>query len=91
MKFRKKQIIVDAIQFTGKNYDEVLKWSKALWPRITPHDIVGDHVQRIKIWTLEGIMEACPGDWIIRGVKDELYPCKPDIFEATYAPAEEET
>ena len=36
------------------------------------------------IETLEGRMEAKPGDWIIRGVKGELYPCKPDIFEATY-------
>lgn len=38
------------------------------------------------IATLEGVMEARPGDWIIRGVKGELYPCKPDIFEATYEP-----
>jgi hypothetical protein len=37
--------------------------------------------------TLEGVMEARPGDWIIRGVKGELYPCKPDIFAATYDPA----
>lgn len=37
--------------------------------------------------TLEGVMEAKPGDWIIRGVKGEVYPCKPDIFTATYDPA----
>jgi hypothetical protein len=37
---------------------------------------------------LEGRHEARPGDWIIRGVQGELYPCKPDIFEATYEPAE---
>ena len=40
----------------------------------------------IDIPTLEGTMHANPGDWIIRGVKGELYPCKPDIFEATYEP-----
>lgn len=40
------------------------------------------------IVTLEGTMTAIPGDWIIRGVKGELYPCKPDIFEATYDPVE---
>lgn len=38
------------------------------------------------ISTLEGVMEARPGDWLIRGVKGEVYPCKPDIFAATYEP-----
>lgn len=41
----------------------------------------------LEIRTLEGTMTASEGDWIIRGVKGELYPCKPDIFEATYEPA----
>lgn len=41
----------------------------------------------LHIGTLEGVMAAAPGDWIIRGVKGEIYPCKPDIFEATYDPA----
>jgi hypothetical protein len=41
----------------------------------------------VTITTLEGVMRADPGDWIIRGVKGEFYPCKPDIFEATYEPA----
>lgn len=40
--------------------------------------------------TLEGVMEASPGDWIIRGVADEFYPCKPDIFAATYEPVPQE-
>jgi hypothetical protein len=44
----------------------------------------------VQIQTLEGTMRADEGDWIIRGVKGELYPCKPDIFEATYEPAERE-
>jgi hypothetical protein len=44
----------------------------------------GDHL----IHTLEGVMTASPGDWIITGVKGERYPCKPDIFEATYEPEE---
>lgn len=42
----------------------------------------------IRIETREGRMTAKPGDWIVRGVANEFYPCKPDIFEATYAPAE---
>jgi len=41
----------------------------------------------LHIGTLEGVMAAAPGDWIIRGVKGEIYPCKPDIFAATYEPA----
>ena len=42
----------------------------------------------VEIKTLEGVMRADPGDWIITGVKGERYPCKPDIFEATYDPVE---
>lgn len=42
------------------------------------------------ISTLEGDMHAAPGDWIIRGLNGELYPCKPDIFEKTYEPVDEE-
>lgn len=42
----------------------------------------------MQISTLEGVMQANPGDWIITGVKGEMYPCKPDIFEATYEPAD---
>jgi hypothetical protein len=44
----------------------------------------------VQIETLEGVMTASPGDWIITGVKGEQYPCKPDIFEATYEPVEEQ-
>jgi len=43
----------------------------------------------VEIHTLEGTMLARPGDWIITGIKGELYPCKPDIFEATYEPVED--
>ncbi len=42
--------------------------------------------EHLKILTLEGTMEAIPGDWIITGIKGETYPCKPDVFEATYEP-----
>ncbi len=43
----------------------------------------------VEIPTLEGVMKASPGDWIITGVKGEKYPCKPDIFKATYEPVED--
>lgn len=57
----------------------------------TLHVPIGEvHRQDDYLWigTLEGAMRASPGDWIIRGVKGEIYPCKPDIFEATYESAE---
>lgn len=46
--------------------------------------------ERQEIQTLEGVMVASPGDWIITGVKGERYPCKPDIFAATYEPVKED-
>jgi len=46
--------------------------------------------RQVKIVTLEGTMIADPGDWIITGVKGEMYPCKPDIFEMTYEPVADE-
>lgn len=75
-KFRKKPVVIEAVQYDGT----------------FPLDFLGDaeHVQAlgvgdgIEIHTLEGVMTASVGDWIIRGVQGELYPCKPDIFEATY-------
>lgn len=56
--------------------------------KITHHNRGGTDYAQWDIHTLEGIMTAQPGDWIIRGVKGELYPCKPDIFAATYEVAE---
>lgn len=44
----------------------------------------------VEIETLEGVLIANPGDWIITGIKGEKYPCRPDIFEATYEPVEED-
>jgi len=53
----------------------------------TVADIDG-YPNALMISTLEGVMQADPGDWIIQGIKGELYPCKPDIFEQTYEPVE---
>lgn len=84
--FRKKPVVIEAIQFEGENYAEVYTWAELLdgnenQPLHWSADD-GLHVQ-----TLEGDMRADAGDWIIRGVKGELYPCKPDIFAETYEPA----
>jgi hypothetical protein len=76
-KYRKKPVEIDAIRFTGDNHAEVAAFTG------TPD--YGTRGQFL-IATLEGTMEARAGDWVIRGVKGEFYPCKPDIFEATYEP-----
>lgn len=82
MKFRKKPVVVEAMQFNGTNSAEVVAWSEMEWH----HD---DVAVAIKVRTLEGDLWANKGDWIIKGVKGEFYPCKPDIFEASYEPVKE--
>lgn len=83
MKFRKKPVVVEAVQITDSTFDND-----------HPNDehIVGvlycPKERVAKIQTLEGEMTAQIGDWIITGVNGELYPCKPDIFEKTYEEAE---
>jgi hypothetical protein len=85
-KFRKKPVVIEAVQFTGKNAFEV-------WRFMGRMDLVDNldvqNTDRPVIETLEGNLVASPGDWIIRGVKGEFYPCKPDIFAATYEPVSE--
>lgn len=78
MRFRKKPVIIEAVQ-----YDGTLLSVEALDGLECSQTLTSDTIQ---IETLEGTMTANPGDWIIRGVKGEFYPCKPDIFEATYEP-----
>ena len=73
--YRKKPVEVEAIRYF-QNPAEVLAFTG-------PTALYGED-QKIYIETLEGIMAANPGDWIIRGVKGELYPCKPDVFAMTY-------
>jgi hypothetical protein len=84
-KFRKKPVVIEAIRFTGNNCIECLLFMG------TPEHIAFNpelhNTDHPTIHTLEGKMTASPGDWIIKGVKGEFYPCKPDIFEATYEPA----
>lgn len=86
MKFRKKPIVIDAIQWNGAN---ILDIQMFMHPTAEPVYMNGfaNRDEIIGIHTLEGLMTASRGDWIIRGVKGEFYPCKPDIFDATYEPA----
>lgn len=77
-KFRKKPVVIDALQYTGRNQFEVMSFVDGR---------VKVDSEGLIIPTLEGQHIASPGDWIIRGVKGEFYPCKPDIFAMTYEPA----
>lgn len=86
-KFRKKPVVIEAIQWLGNNLKEVIeftglhesakKWNWEQYEKVVAED-------GLKIFTLEGKMNADIGDFIIKGVKGEFYPCKPDIFIATY-------
>lgn len=77
MKYRKKPIVIDAVQWNGKNIEQVLSFTRGIAQYETNHNILA-------IETLEGVLQASIGDYIIKGVKGEFYPCKPEIFEATY-------
>ncbi len=84
MKFRKKPIVIEAIQFkTHMDADELCAFVTCD-TEMTQGD--GENVVDLSIETTEGLMHVSDGDWIIRGVKGEFYPCKPDIFEMTYEP-----
>lgn len=81
MKFRKKPVVVEAVQWNGNNLDEL----RAFVPEEFRHNKIN---QPMGIVTLEGVMTVSDGDWIIKGVRGEFYPCKPDIFEETYEAVE---
>ena len=82
MKYRKKPVVIEAVQFDGT--DESCDW---LLPQLIDGSI-SRSFNKLHIKTLEGTMTADVGDWIIKGVNGEFYPCKPDIFEKTYEAAE---
>jgi len=91
IKYRKKPVVIEAVQWTGKNLREVISFTDGS-PETRSHhagmmwEQYEELVSRdgLKIFTLEGKMDASVGDFIIRGVAGELYPCKPGIFAATY-------
>lgn len=95
-KFRKKPVVIEAVQLTNESVMAVSYTEKQLPKWITDNPAVTVYVtggiensQYAEIKTLEGTMRADANDWIIMGVKGEFYPCKPDIFEATYERVEE--
>lgn len=87
-RYRKKPVVIEAIQFDGENFDAIAEF--VMNQRHGDDDVSGQAGSdpHMTIHTLEGDMRADVGDWIIRGVQGEYYPCKPDIFDATYEAAE---
>lgn len=97
--YRKRPVVIEAVQFTGANADEIRSFVGALAQCPScggSGEIETNYGPRgctclnglIFIETLEGVMSAFDGDWIIRGVAGEFYPCKPEIFAATYEAVE---
>lgn len=87
MKYRKKPVVIEAILWDGTI--QTLKVLQAMGMQARSYsadDNRRDGICELKIETLESPHEASLGDWIIKGVKGEFYPCKPDIFEQTYEP-----
>lgn len=82
MKYRKKPVIIEALQFNGDNLKEC---------EIFIEGNYDNTINYPNIITLEGTHRVSKGDFIIKGVKGEFYPCKPDIFEMTYEKVENET
>lgn len=92
-KFRKKPVVIEAVQISKQLGQALPPWMvEAIdFGYVTLHGMgmVTRDQPWVEIKTLEGAMRGDAGDWIIKGVAGELYPCKPDIFAATYEPAGE--
>lgn len=83
MKYRKKPVIIEAIQWDGNNAKEIMNFCTCDYSTISSESGFLKDAELI-IHTLEGDMKASVGDYIIKGVQGEFYPCKPNIFEETY-------
>lgn len=97
MKFRKKPVVIEAVRILATDYNgidwdgspfsEAPDWLAAAVKDGTLSVLPSDRDYAMwQIKTLEGVMTAGPDDWIIRGVKGEIYPCRDDIFQMTYEP-----
>lgn len=89
-RFRKKPVVIEAVEWTGTNVDEIAAFVSS-YADFLRTDCVGPNGGvmpggALIIPTLEGDHTASPGDWIVKGVKNEFYPVKPDIFALTYEP-----
>lgn len=88
--FRKRPVVIEAIQYTGHNGWNLRNWSKdaVVESPVLEPSVDNPRGEYVQIQTSEGCMIGNVGDWIIRGTKGEFYPCKPNIFEEIYEKAE---
>ena len=94
MKYRKKPVVIEAVQFNGFNTEngQVIVSDRPEWltEAFGKEILFFDKPGTLTIQTLEGSMIASPGDYIIRGVQGEFYPCRNDIFLSTYEKEDDE-
>jgi hypothetical protein len=79
-RYRKKPVVIEAIRWDGANCVDVFAFLGI------PHEPHDEEFDEVVIETLEGAMTASIGDYVIKGIKGEFYPCKPEIFDASYEP-----
>lgn len=84
MKYRTKPCEIEAVQWTGANEEEILFFTNGYASFFPKHLGNVDNMKVLYIYTLEGTMEANIGDYIIRGLRGEYYPCKYDVFNQKY-------
>ena len=86
MKYRKKPVVIEAFQINRLTEFDICKWAKGAVYASPVLEPTEENPQGVywQIKTIDSIATAITGDWICRGIKGEFYPCKPDIFEATY-------
>ena len=77
MRYRKKPLVIEAVRWTGYNEDELAEFMGVERVFVTP-------TRLLLVATLEGRVHAGAGDYVVRGVRGEFYPCKPEVFEKTY-------
>lgn len=88
-RFRKRPVVIDAMLLDLDSVNDVIWWIKSGGGKAHRNVRRSDHAIVVVIETLEGDMAADLGDWVIKGVENEFYACKPAIFEKTYEPAGE--
>lgn len=79
MKYRKKPVVIDAVKYDGNNLENIV----TVFPEFK-FTVEAGESKGLGIYTLEGKMICSIGDYLIKGIQGEFYPCKPDIFEASY-------
>lgn len=89
MKYRKKPVVIEAVRWTGENVGEINGFCNPVKDYTVRNTILWSKDKTLLIKTLEGNMLANVGDYIIKGVNGEYYPCKPDVFAKTYERVEE--